>query len=271
MRRPNARRTMSVSSFFTLVMLFAGLALAACRAATNASDRGATGGPPTAGSPAVMEPTADPVATTERRGIFVQHVTLRDAPYSNQTELVIDLSLPDACTELHHVDMREGKRIRIELWGIGRTDPTCEQVPREETLVISLGAMVDESWIIEVNGMRIDWKSVAREEPGSGSHEYGYAMIEQVEVRRGDEQPRRVVLAIQGALPDACSELIEPPEVTFVDAKVIVTLEWQRPRGLICAQVLRPFATTVDLGELEPGTYTLSVNDLEMTFTVEAS
>jgi len=271
MRRPNARRTMSVSSFFTLVMLFAGLALAACGAATNASGRGATGGPPNPGSPAVMEPTADPVATTERRGIFFRHVTLRNAPHSNQTELVIDLTLPDACTELHHAVTIDGKRIRVEVWGVGPSDQMCAQVLREETLVIPLGVVVSDDWIVELNRVEIDVNSVAREEPGSGSHEYGYAMIEQVEVRVGDERPRQVVVDVQGALPDACAELVESPEVTFDGTKVTVTLQWQRPRGLMCAQVLRPFTTSVDLGELEPGTYTLVVHDLETTFTVEAS
>jgi hypothetical protein len=184
---------------------------------------------------------------------------------------VIDLTLPDACTELHHAVTIDGKRIRVEVWGVGPSDQMCAQVLREETLVIPLGVVVNEDWVIELNGVGIDVNSVAREEPGSGSHEYGYAMIEQVEVRVGDERARQVVVAVEGALPDACAELVESPEVTVDGTRVIVTVQWQRPRGLMCAQVLRPFTTSVDLGELEPGTYTLVVNDLETTFTVEAS
>ncbi len=271
MRRPNERRRISASPFLTLAVLCAGLALAACGTATNASDRGVIGGTPAAGAPAVIEPTADPGPTMERRGIFFQRVALRESPYSNQTELVIDLTLPDACTELHHAVTIDGNRIRVEVWGEAPSDQLCAQVLREETLVIPLGVVVNQDWVVELNGEEIDVSSVAREEPGSGSHEYGYAMIEQVEVRVGDGRPRQVVVDIQGALPDACAELIESPEVTVDGATVTVTLEWQRPRGLMCAQVLRPFTTTVDLGELEPGTYTLVVNDLETTFTVEAS
>jgi hypothetical protein len=66
--------------------------------------------------------------------------------------------------------------------------------------------VVSDDWIVELNRVEIDVNSVAREEPGSGSHEYGYAMIEQVEVRVGDERPRQVVADVQGALPDACAE-----------------------------------------------------------------
>ncbi len=271
MRRPNERRTISLSTLLTLVMLFAGLVLAACGAATNASDRGPTGGPSAPGAPAMIEPRADPTPQMERRGIFYQRVALRESPDSNQTELVIDLTLPDACTEPRHAVTIDGKRVRVEVWAEGPSDQLCAQVLREETLVIPLGVVVTDDWIIELNRVEIDVNSVAREDPGSGSHEYGYAMIEQVEVRAGDGRPQQVVVDIQGALPDACAELVNPPELTFDGTKVIVTVQWQRPRGLMCAQVLRPFTISVDLGELEPGTYTLVVNDLETTFMVDAS
>ncbi|MCS7051538.1 MAG: hypothetical protein NZL87_07980 [Thermomicrobium sp.] len=223
---------------------------------------------PAAPTPVPVEPS--PTPATERVDLTIRKATLRTAA-PNQTELVVDLSIPDACTEARYEVSREGQRVRVQVWGERPVGVLCAQVVREEQLVVPLGFAVSGGFIVELNGVEVtpgEGENV-KGEPGSGALEYGPAFVEQVEVRVGEGAARRVVVEVRGSLPDACSELASEPAITIVGHRITIMLEWERPRELVCAQVLRPFSTAVDLGELQPGSYTLVVNDLETTFTVE--
>jgi len=238
-----------------LCTLFVAVATVACAPVTRGSGSG--NGPLRSPTPA-----STPTPGVERVTLQVERAVLRSG--TGERELVVTVALPDTCTEARHAVSRDGSRVRVELWGERPTDVFCAQVLVEQEIVIPLGAAADTD-VVEVNGVEV------MAETETGSFDSGLAMVEQVEVRVGEGLPAPVVIEVQGTLPDACSELAEHPSVTVDGQRVTVQLQWKRPQGLLCAQVLRPFSTAVELGTLAPGTYTLVVNDFELSFTVEAS
>lgn len=228
-------------------------------------------------SPAIPQPTVTPGAPertvtvpTEQVELAIQKAALRAAG-TNEMELVVDVTIPDTCTEARYEIGREGTRVLVRVWGERPTGMACAQVIREEQLVIPLGVVPNGGFIVELNGVEVALgeDEAVKGEPGTDALERGLVSIDTLEVQVGEKTRRHVVIEVQGTLPDACAELAEQPSVSVADRRVSVVLEWERPRGLMCAQVLRPFTTTVDLGELEPGSYMLVVNDLETTFEVE--
>lgn len=80
---------------------------------------------------------------------------------------------------------------------------------------------------------------------------------------------RPVELLIKGALPDACTELHDIGQTQRANL-IEVTFETRRPKGVICAQVVRPFRFYYVLADpLEPGDYTLKLNGSVHPFTVQ--
>uniref|UniRef100_A0A7C1XPS8 Uncharacterized protein n=1 Tax=Thermomicrobium roseum TaxID=500 RepID=A0A7C1XPS8_THERO len=229
-------------------------------------------------SPAILQPTVTPpgapgrtvTVPTEQVELAIQKAALRAAG-TNEMELVVDVTIPDTCTTARYEIGREGPRVLVRVWGERPTGMVCAQVIREEQLVIPLGMAPSGGFVVELNGVEVALgeDEMVKGEPGTDALERGLPTVDTAEVRVVEDTRRRVVIEVQGTLPDACAELAEQPSVSVADRRVSVLLEWERPRGLMCAQVLRPFTTTVDLGELEPGSYMLVVNDLETTFEVE--
>ncbi len=228
-------------------------------------------------SPTIPQATMTP-GTAERHGsvsteqveLAIQKATLHAAGV-NEVELLVDVAIPDTCTQARYEIGREGARVLVRVWGERPIGVACAQVIREEQLVIPLGFAPRGGFVVELNGVEVAFgeDETVTSEPGTDALERGPVMVDRVEVRVGGETGRQVVVEVQGVLPDACAELAEQPSVSVVERRVSVLLEWERPRGLMCAQVLRPFTTTINLGELEPGSYTLVVDGVETTFEVE--
>ena len=77
-----------------------------------------------------------------------------------------------------------------------------------------------------------------------------------------------VEVLIKGALPDACAALDEAEQARVVNL-IDVTLTMRRPRGALCAQVVRPFRFYLPLdGTFPPGSYTLKVNGAAYPFRI---
>lgn len=108
--------------------------------------------------------------------------------------------------------------------------------------------------------------------PPDAAQEFFYypAYASEVIVRPGpmEADRRPVELLIKGALPDACTELHAISQQTRGHL-IEVVFETRRPKGGVCAQVVRPyrFYYTLD-GPLAPGDYTLKLNDRVHPFTV---
>lgn len=109
--------------------------------------------------------------------------------------------------------------------------------------------------------------------PPSDDDEFFYypAPTSEVVVRPGPiEGGRRPVeFLIKGALPDACTELHDIRQE--VRGHLIeVSFEIRRPKGAVCAQVVRPYRFYYTLEEpLAPGDYTLELNESVHPFTVQ--
>ena len=109
--------------------------------------------------------------------------------------------------------------------------------------------------------------------PPDSTAEFFYypAYASEVVVRSGPEAvgQRPVELLIKGALPDACTELhgIRQEQKGHI---IEVTFETRRPKGAVCAQVVRPFRFYYVLADpLAPGDYTLKLNGSVQPFTVQ--
>ena len=88
----------------------------------------------------------------------------------------------------------------------------------------------------------------------------------QREALPGEAVPVEVL--IKGALPDACSVLDEAVQTRAMNL-IDVTLTMRRPRGTVCAQVVRPFRFYLPLdGTFAPGSYTLKVNGAAYPFRI---
>lgn len=98
------------------------------------------------------------------------------------------------------------------------------------------------------------------------------AIVESVDVLLLEIFPVQARAVISGQLPDGCTEL-NGLFVTRDDQTFEVTVNTRRPTGgVVCTQALVPFEETValDVEGLEAGTYTVIVQDQEVTFTLDA-
>lgn len=77
-----------------------------------------------------------------------------------------------------------------------------------------------------------------------------------------------VEVLIKGAFPDACTELHAAEQERY-GHMLDLDLQMRRPRGAVCATVVRPYRFYLMLeGEYEAGDYTLKVNGAVYTFQV---
>lgn len=103
---------------------------------------------------------------------------------------------------------------------------------------------------------------------------YALAILESVSVRHApfpeadSAQGVPVEVLVKGALPDACTELHRVSQERT--ARLIsVELTMRRPRGAVCATVVRPYRFYLLLdGTYAPGAYSLSVNGTAKPFEI---
>jgi len=98
----------------------------------------------------------------------------------------------------------------------------------------------------------------------------GEATVESIEVLILESFPVQVHVRVSGYLGDGCTELGDI-NVERVDDTFNVTIQTQRPADAICTQQLVGFEETIplDVQGLEAGTYTVDVNGVTETFTLD--
>lgn len=96
------------------------------------------------------------------------------------------------------------------------------------------------------------------------------AMIDTIEVRLLESDPVQVEVVVRGNLSDGCTEL-EEPTVSREGNEFTVVLTTQRPADAICTQAIVPFEQIIplDVADAEPGDYTVDVNGVSETFTLD--
>ena len=97
------------------------------------------------------------------------------------------------------------------------------------------------------------------------------AQVKSVDLRMLESFPVQVHAAVKGDFPDACTS-IGTANQRREGKTFYVELMTTRPADMACAQVITPFEHTValDVVGLPAGTYTVNVNGVTNTFTLDA-
>ena len=98
----------------------------------------------------------------------------------------------------------------------------------------------------------------------------GTAQVDSVEILILESFPVQIHVLAKGHLPDSCTTIDQITEEQD-GATFRVTITTARPEGEMCAQVLTPFEETIplDVYGLAAGTYTVDVNGVTGTFTLD--
>jgi inhibitor of cysteine peptidase len=96
--------------------------------------------------------------------------------------------------------------------------------------------------------------------------------VEAIEVLIRESAPVQVSIRVEGYLPDGCTELAEVTQMRD-GQRLIVELATVREAEAMCTQALVPFELDVpiDLSGLEAGAYTIDVNGVQATLTLDAA
>lgn len=83
-----------------------------------------------------------------------------------------------------------------------------------------------------------------------------------------DTEGVNVELLIKGSFPDSCTRLHSIAQERSGNI-INMSLDMRRPRGALCASVVRPYRFYVELdGTYSEGNYTIKLNDSVRTFTI---
>jgi hypothetical protein len=91
--------------------------------------------------------------------------------------------------------------------------------------------------------------------------------VQTVEVLIAESFPPQIFAHVTAIIPDSCTKAREP-EINHDGSTITVTLTGERPDGVLCAQVISTYDKSIPLGTLDPGHYTLHVNDVTQGFDV---
>jgi hypothetical protein len=88
----------------------------------------------------------------------------------------------------------------------------------------------------------------------------GSVILESTEVMVLETSPPQVQLRLQGNLPTPCHQLRAQLNEPVENNRIQIELYSLMDPNKICAQVLTPFDTTIDVGSYPPGYYEVIVN-----------
>ncbi|NNE34990.1 MAG: hypothetical protein HKN13_07130 [Rhodothermales bacterium] len=134
---------------------------------------------------------------------------------------------------------------------------------------------VDEQFGHRFDGVAPDGRETQLiTEPESGTEYFYYpAVYDTVHIRPepiAESDLHRVEVLIKGSFPDSCTDL-HSIEQTRIEHLINMDLEMRRPKGVVCASVMRPYRFYVILdGDYEIGHYTLKLNKRANTFVIES-
>jgi len=96
------------------------------------------------------------------------------------------------------------------------------------------------------------------------------AMVENIDVLLLESSPVQVNVVARGNLPDSCAEISDIAKQRDGNS-FLVTITTSRPADAMCAQALVPFEEVIplDVLGLPAGVYTVNVNGLSDTFTLD--
>ena len=130
----------------------------------------------------------------------------------------------------------------------------------------------DEEFGHRYEGIAPDGRATHLISPPDSNISYLYfpAVYDTVHVRQlvGEPNDSQVEVLIKGSFPDSCTEL-DAVDQHRAEHIVTVNLQMRKPRGTVCASVMRPYRFYVILdGTFDDGNYTLKVNDRAHNFVL---
>jgi inhibitor of cysteine peptidase len=121
-------------------------------------------------------------------------------------------------------------------------------------------------------GATVDPTTEPGQEPpgGGGGIVEGEATVETVEILLLESFPVQVNVVVTGYLADGCTQIDEVITERQGDT-FDVTITTTRDADAVCTQAIVPFEQTIELDvlSLEAGTYTVDVNGVTETFTLD--
>ncbi len=91
--------------------------------------------------------------------------------------------------------------------------------------------------------------------------------IQSVDVLVAESAPPQISVKITGIIPDSCTKARDP-ETHRDGSTFTITIIGERPTGMACAQMVSLYEQTIQLGTLDPGSYTVTVNGVRKDFQI---
>jgi hypothetical protein len=92
--------------------------------------------------------------------------------------------------------------------------------------------------------------------------------VQTVDVLIAESFPPQIFAHVTAIIPDSCTTARDP-EISREGSTITITLTGERPDGVLCAQVISTYDKSIPLGTLDPGPYTLHVNNVTKEFEVQ--
>lgn len=86
------------------------------------------------------------------------------------------------------------------------------------------------------------------------------AYIDEVELRVMESMPVQLGLHLVGSLPTPCHQLEWESDIPQGGGEIVVDVYSLAPADQACIQVLSPLDQTINLGQVQPGHYSVVVN-----------
>ena len=240
--------------------------------------------------PGPVDDTPDPKGEVVRGLAPVEEVDiLMLESFPVQINVFVRGYVPDACTEISDiVHERAADTFKVSISTVRPKDMACAEVimPYEESISLDVIGLEAGVYTVDVNGVtetfelqvdnalprddESDGATTGADPDEEGSMIIGIAPVEQVRLEVVSRDPLQVNVIVTGYLPDGCTELDEVLQERAGDT-LYVKLTTKRPAGVACITVIVPFEEVVplDVEGLSAGTYSVQVNELSTTLTVE--
>lgn len=196
-----------------------------------------------------------------------------------QVQAVVSGNLPDGCTKLHEITVeQEAQEFVLSIVTRREQDVVCTMalVPFEETVDLDVEDLEPGTYTVIAQDQEATFSieedreirvRISQEDFILGRR----ATVESMDIFIMESFPVQVSVSLVGYFPDACPEIHEIV-VNREDQTFMIEIFTREPAGdVMCAQVITPFEENVDLDvvDLPAGEYTVQVNDLSETFTLE--
>lgn len=209
-----------------------------------------------------------------------------------QVAVIVRGHLHDGCTEIdaiHQTFDADTGTFSIEITTVRDADALCTQAlaPFEERVSLDVHGLAAGTYTVNVNGVvgtfTLEVDNVLDSEddgagppelvlPVDGSLTRGMADVEEIEVLIPDSPPAQLAVIVRGHLRDGCTEIDAIRQTFDADTDTFsIDITTVRDADAMCTLALVPFEERVslDAGPLPAGTYTVNVNGIIDTFTLD--